>query len=155
MIKKFISPIALSLILISCTEATITDPDSSEIVEIEDEAIIEEEEDDMAIYAKDWEKFKTAVANNDMKGVSAFASSDEVDAETLLMVLSVEPYISALAGTKFEDMKVNNLDEGRAFEFYAEETGVDDEGNEVGSSVTIYFTLGDNGLELDYFIAAG
>jgi len=105
-------------------------------------------------YDKEWEVFKEAILNKDIKGVSAFASSDAIDAEALIMVMDNEVFLQKLKETKYEDLVVNETDVGISIEFHAIETAIDADGNEVGSAITIFFTEGEQFLELDYFFAA-
>ncbi len=116
--------------------------------------VLTEEAKPINSYEKEWETFKKAVLTKDIKGISAFASSDAVDAEALLEALSGENFLDTLKETSFNDLTVTKSEQGESLEFHAEVTGTDDEGNEVGSGVTIYFSKGKH-LELDYFIAAG
>lgn len=129
-----------------------------EATTIEKEDVVEMETPEIESkyqYDKEWEVFKEAILNKDIKGVAAFASSDAVDAEALIVVMDNEVLLQKLRETKYEDLTVNTTDLGVSIEFHAIESTVDEEGNEIGSAITIFFTEGEQFLELDYFVAAG
>lgn len=107
-------------------------------------------------YDKEWDLLKEALLNKDKEGIAAFVkNTDEVDIDMLLMVMDNEPFMNQLKTTTFADLQVEDTDKGVQLSFHAEETGMDDEGNEVGSAITIYFIQGEPSLELVHFIAAG
>jgi len=124
--------------------------------EVEKEIVPEKvEKESKYQYDKEWDIFKEAVINKDIKGVAAFASSDAIDAEFLITVMDNEILLQKLRETKYENLKVNETELGVSLEFYAIETAIDEDGNEVGSAISIFFTEGDQFLELDYFVVAG
>lgn len=150
--------ILLIIVSLSCKNTTEDQPKEKEInkVEQEQKAVVEREEVESNYqYDKEWEVFKEAVINKDIKGVSAFASSDAVDAEFLITVMDNEILLQKLKNTKYEDLEVNETELGVSVEFHAIETTIDEDGNEIGSAITIFFTEGDQFLELDYFVVAG
>lgn len=130
-----------------------------EVVEIEentdDSKTVEEEIISKYKYDKDWDAFKEAVTNEDIQGMSAFAGSDEIDSEDLLMLLSTDYVLEVLKKTTYEDLTAVDQDGEIMLEFSAEETWIDEDGNEVGSAVMLYFSQGDPSLVLEYYIAAG
>lgn len=158
--------ILILITIISCNNSSENVPKETAIHSSEDSTAIEnvEKKDEAPIevvteskyqYDKEWEVFKKAVINKDIKGVSVFASSDAVDAEFLINVMDNEIFHQKLKETKYEDLTVNVTDSGVSIEFHAVETAIDEDGNEVGSAITIYFTEGEQFLELDYFVVAG
>ncbi|MDG1477639.1 MAG: hypothetical protein P8Q14_10870 [Vicingaceae bacterium] len=148
----------LLLAIFSCNNTTkdqSTENDIKKIEKVKDLANKEVETESKYQYDKEWEVFKEAVINKDIKGVAAFASSDAIDAEFLITVMDNEILLQKLRETKYEDLKVNETEQGVSLEFYAIETTIDEDGNEVGSAISIFFTEGDQFLELDYFVVAG
>lgn len=106
-------------------------------------------------YDQDWELIKAAILDKDIPGLGAWAASDEVDSEYLIMGASEEFVIQALKNTTYEDLKVEESGDEVYLVFYAEEIATDDEGNEYGSSFSIYLKQGDPNLLVAYYIAAG
>lgn len=168
--KTILTSLTLGLILMSCgsdvnnevKESIITETAKTEVEEVleivDTEESVDPVEDEIVSrynYDLDWDVFKEAVLNNDIQGVSAFAGSDEVDAETLIMLLSDDFYKEKLKNTSYEDLNTVDQDGEMMLEFSASETGVDEDGNEVGSAVMIYFSQGDPSLVLEYYLAAG
>ena len=95
-------------------------------------------------YAEDWLLFKIAVISKNISKISAFASSDMVDAEELIMYISVnKEFQKILHDTKAIDLK----NDGNSLEFCA----VDSTGAGMDGVLHIFFTKGDKGLELDSF----
>ena len=174
--NTYILALALSAGLFSCSEtpedANSTDTveeNQTETTEDNETAVVETSDSEGAEAAKegdeivsrynyeqDWEVFKTAVINKDIKGVSAFASSDIIDAEMLVDAFQDPDFLSALKKATYEDLKV---DTERGDEvllvFSCLLEGSDDEGNTFESGLYLYFSQGDPSLMLENFIAAG
>jgi len=106
-------------------------------------------------YDKDWEYFKTAVINKDIKSVSAFIISDNIDAEILIQAFSDPVFLSDLKKATYEDLKVDTSGEYVRLVFSTEVEGHDDEGNTYESGLYLYFMQGDPSLMLENFVAAG
>jgi len=106
-------------------------------------------------YDKDWEIFKEAVLNKDISGIGAFAGSDAVDAEEVLLYLSSDYALNVLKKTTYSDLKTVDENGEIYLEFSVIETGTDEDGNEIGSSVKLYFSQGDPSLVLEYYLVAG
>lgn len=106
-------------------------------------------------YDKDWELIKEAILSKDIPGVGNWAASDEVDAEYLIQGASESFVIEALKKTSYKDLKVDSSGDEVYLVFYAEELDKDEEGNEVGTSFSIYLKQGDPSLLVAYYIAAG
>jgi hypothetical protein len=170
--RTIITGLTFSLILLntSCGDAvdvsvdvtpeTISTESGIEVsTEINDTELTENEVKEEIVskynYDLDWEAFKEAVVNKDIQGMSAFAGSDEIDSEELLMLLSAEPYLEAIKNATYEDLKTVDQDGEILLEFSAEESGVDEDGNELESAVMLYFSQGDPSLVLEYYLAAG
>jgi hypothetical protein len=157
----------LLMVIVSCKSTVEEKSSEVEIVQLEispeattleKEVVAEKEAPEIESkyqYDKEWEVFKEAILNKDVKGVAAFASSDAVDAEALIMVMDNEILLQKLRETKYDDLTVSTTDLGASIEFHAIESIIDEEGNEIGSAITIFFTEGEQFLELDYFVAAG
>lgn len=170
MLKKhtYILFLGLSVSLFSCSEAsteTNLDSDSEETTsEIEqdqpeltseDEVISEVEDEAPVQYDASWESFKTAVVNKDIKGVSAFASSDKIDAEFVVQAFSDPEFLALLKKAKYEDLEIDNSSEEEILKFSGYLETSDDEGNIYESGLYLYFTKGETGLLLEDFQAAG
>jgi hypothetical protein len=162
---RFYILLLLLITIVSCENTaieqspeTVQSENSSKVKiveEVPELEFIEPEIESSYHYDDEWEVFKEAIINKDIKGVSAFASSDVIDAEALIMVMDNEIFLKKLKETKYKDLEVNETELGISIEFHAIETAIDENGNEVGSAVTIFFTEGERFLELDYFVAAG
>lgn len=170
MLKKhtYILVLGLTASLFSCSESETTD-NSNPAEAVEDNQIEAEEtnldevemsnEDDVdsrpVSYNQDWEVFKAAVINKDIKGVSAFASSDKVDSEFLVRAFQEPDFLDVLKETNYSDLTVE-LSDGEEVRVYScELKGTDQRGNKYESGLYMYFTQGESGLLLDNFIAAG
>ncbi len=106
-------------------------------------------------YDQDFEVFKTAVINKDIKGVSAFASSDIVDAEFLVQAFEDPDFLADLKKATYDDLTVDTSGDEVLLVFSSSVEGSDDEGNEYESGVYLYFSQGETGLLLENFLAAG
>lgn len=175
--KKSVYTIILGCVILlsSCSEknptSEVTENDSNsttsnEVVETTNEEDLPEEvavetpdnSDEIQSkynYDQDWELIKEAILNKDIQGVGAWAASDEVDSEYLIMGASEEFVIEALKKTSYSDLRVEEGEDEVYLVFYAEELGTDEEGNEVGTSFSIYLKQGDPNLLVEYYIAAG
>jgi hypothetical protein len=90
-------------------------------------------------HVMDWEKVKKAILDKDIPGVGAFASSDAVDSEMLIKSMEKESFTEALASASFADL----VEEDAALIFRAEDAA---------STISIYFTKGESGLALDFYM---
>lgn len=154
--KKTIMIFTISLLSLSCGAETEGKTDKNpEKIEVKSAVNTEKTAEKKADFEKDWERFKTAVLNNDLQGVGAFASSDAIDSENLLLLFSDDTFKKILKDTKFADLKEVTNDSGKYLEFSATVSGSDDEGTIYESGVYLYFTTANNKLELEYYLAAG
>ncbi len=106
-------------------------------------------------FDQDWEIFKTAVLTKDIKGVAAFAGSDEIDSEALLQSLSDPDILKKLESTTYSELTSETQGEFIYLVFSAEISGSDGDGNEYESGIYLYFSQGETSLILDYYLAAG
>ena len=90
-----------------------------------------------------------------MERIKYKADEDKVKADDLTWMISDPNLIKALKATKYEDLKSEEQNGEQVLTFYYEETGTDDEGNEVGMSISIYLHQGDPNLKIWYVLAAG
>lgn len=163
--KLFTSIFVLAVALSSCAESeekeqdsnSETHPETVEVTEPEviETEIIENEVQSKYAYDKDWEMIKEAIVNQDITGLGAWAGSDEFDSELFIGMAQEDWVLEALKNTSYDDLRVEDMEDGVYLVFYAEIVGVDDEGNEYGSSMTLYMSQGDPSLAVEYFIAAG
>ena len=169
MLKKrtYILILGVTASLFSCSEAS-TESDPTVEIETPKEAVIEQTDsenpetitEDEAIssryhYDEDWEVFKTAVINKDIKGVSAFASSDNIDAEILIDAFKDPDFLAALKKATYDDLEVDSSGDDVFLVFSCAIEGSDEEGNVYESGLYLYFTQGETGLLLENFLAAG
>ena len=173
MIKKVTTVLALSLILASCGQnkeeeikqeskketeapAKVKEEDRVEKKEIKEQLKQPEQEvQSRYAYDQDWEAIKTAILNKDLKGVAAFSGSDAVDAEMLIMFFEESKLAEQLKASTYDDLTVDTQGEEVTLQFTAHETGVNDEGHEVGSAITIVLIQGEPNLEIVNVLAAG
>ncbi|MBL4705024.1 MAG: hypothetical protein JKY54_10910 [Flavobacteriales bacterium] len=106
-------------------------------------------------YDEDWERFKTALINKDIPGVSAFASSDAIDAEMIVNAFTDSNFLKQLEAATYTDLVANTKGEEVILEFSASFSISDEEGNEYESALFLYFSQGETGLLLENFLAAG
>jgi len=106
-------------------------------------------------YDEDWDRFKEAVISKNIQGVSAFASSDAIDAELLVDAFSDSDFLEQLRVATYDDLTTDIEGEEVLLVFSATMSGSDEEGNEYESGVYLYFSQGENSLLLENFLAAG
>jgi hypothetical protein len=106
-------------------------------------------------YEQDWELFKEAIIAKDIQKVAAYFESDNLDAEQVIFSFHEDYVLPKFKSSTLNDLKTENIEGLEYLVFYAEITGLDDEGYEVGSSYSFYFSKGEKGLQLVYYIAAG
>lgn len=135
-------------------EQTKTDDATSENEEVDPKSVEEEIQSKYA-YDQDWEMIKEAIINQDIPGLGAWAGSDAFDSELFIGMAQEDWVMEALKNTTYDDLLVEDMEDGVYLVFYAEITGVDDEGTEYGSSISLYMSQGDPSLLVEYFIAAG
>lgn len=157
------------LILASCSESadTTEDFDVQETIsqgdsDISSEAPVETEnqtteEVQTPDYAGDWEKFKTAVINQDLKAVSAFIGDNEkgVDINMMLEAFADPDFQKQLKDASFEDLEMEQEGDMNLWVFSSLVEGDDGEGNTFESGLYLYLTEQDHGLMLEDFLAAG
>lgn len=106
-------------------------------------------------YDEDWEVFKTAVINKDVKAVQAFAGSDIVDALPIIEAFSDPDFLAILRKSTYNDLKADTNGEEVLLVFSAAVESDDGEGNIFESGLLLYFSQGEMGLILENFLAAG
>lgn len=106
-------------------------------------------------YEADWERFKKAVFNEDIQGISSFANNDGIDAESLLMTLKADFVLDALKNTSWDDLETQITEEGDVYIVFTASVTEEHEGDTYESAIMLYFVQGDPNLELEYYIAAG
>lgn len=162
--KIVLTLFTISLGLHSCAESDGNnhEGESSEAATVSNDDVITDETDQPEeeivskyAYDKDWEMIKEAIINKDIPGLGAWAGSDAFDAEMFIGMAQEDWVMDALKATSYDDLKTEEMEDGVYLVFYAEITGMDDEGNEYGSSITLYMSQGDPNLMVEYFIAAG
>lgn len=145
---------SLSILIQACGSETTTEVTTPETKK--DTAVaIEEVISPVDSYAADWETFKQAVLNKDIPGMSAFASSDAIDSESLLASMSEDYILEALENTAYEDLTMNEAEGVMTVIFEVSIEGTDDEGATVGSGITLYFSQDAGRLLLDTYIVGG
>jgi hypothetical protein len=143
--------------VVSCNESKTStaeptpNADTTQTVAIVDSTQITAE----SPYAADWENFKSALLAKDVQKVAAFFQSDNLDAEQVIQAFHEDFVLPVLQKTTFADLRKEEMDGQHYLLFYAEITGTDEEGAEVGSSYSFYFQETEKGLQLVYYIAAG
>jgi len=108
-------------------------------------------------YAGDWEKFKMAVINKDVKAVSAYIGNEEkgVDIDMMLEAFADPDFQKQLKDASFEDLELEQEGDMNLWVFSSLIEGDDGEGNTFESGLYLYFTEQDHGLMLEDFLAAG
>lgn len=106
-------------------------------------------------YDQDWEMIKEALISQDANKIKDWIHEDKVKADDLTWMFSDPNLIKAMKATKYKDLKTEEQNGEMVLTFYYEETGTDDEGNEVGMSISLYLHQGDPNLKIWYVIAAG
>ena len=172
MLKQLLPLLLISFIVLnSCSDASeatekaekkesVTEQEESspipEIDEVETpESNTENEISSRYHYDEDWEAFKTAVINKDVKAVQAFAGSDNVDALPIIEAFSDPDFLVILKKSTYDDLLANTDGYEVLLVFSAEFESDDEEGNIFESGLYLYFSQGEMGLALENFLAAG
>jgi len=158
--KAFLSLMILGLFSCKNDATEISKTNTTIEVEIDKESVVDTEIETENVeskyhYDQDWELFKTAILTRDIKGISAFASSDNIDSEALLNSISDESFLKILNTTTYNDLTVEEQGDYTFLVFKAETKETDNDGNEFESGIYIYFTQGETSLLLDYYLVAG
>jgi hypothetical protein len=109
---------------------------------------------DYVDYAGEWAAFQSAMAKKDLDHINAFIQVESLTAQNLMDMCPPEFYPD-LARTAYADLKETDYDGIGVKEYSYQETGVDEEGNEVGMGLFFYFQEKEEGLRLVGFLAAG
>jgi hypothetical protein len=104
-------------------------------------------------YSDDWGAFKSAIVNKNLDGMKMYIQGD-IDPQNLLDMLSPES-LTDMENTKYDQLKNSDYNGKKVKEWSFEESGVDDEGNEVGSGLFYYLEEQKEGLRLIGILAAG
>ena len=136
-------------------ESSVTSKDTVTAV-IEDEALVNENEIVSKYnYDKDWELIKKAILAKDFQELSAWARTDEFDAEMFIEMAQEDYFVEALKKTTYNDLRVEEMNGEMYLIFNASVTEIGEDGTEYGSGIALYLYQGDPSLMLEYFIAAG
>jgi hypothetical protein len=175
MLKQLLTLLLISFIVLnSCTDASeasekapkkesvLDEEKSNPIPEIDkvDEVETPESNTENEIssryhYDEDWEAFKTAIINKDVKAVQAFAGSDSVDAVPIIEAFSDPDFLAILKKRTYDDLEAETDGDEVLLVFSAVFEGDDGEGNIFASGLYLYFSQGHSGLVLENFLAAG
>lgn len=104
-------------------------------------------------YSDDWGAFKSAIINKNLDGMKMYIQGD-IDPQNLLDMLSPES-LSDMENTKYAQLKDSDYNGKKVKEWSYEESGVDEDGNEVGSGLFYYLEEQKEGLRLIGILAAG
>ena len=160
------APILLATLLISCASKTVGSKEASEQkvetvekTEIEKPKTVEPAEKEAVQskynYDKDWEIIKTQIVAKNQSEVSDWIRGSKLSAEDVLMIFSDPNVLKALKNTSYKDLKTETIDGEVYLKFYYEETAINEDGDEVGMSVTMYMFQGDPNFQIDDILAAG
>lgn len=105
-------------------------------------------------YDKDWEIIKTAIIKKDIEGIKDWLNP-EVDAENFIETCQSDFFLKAIKKAKYEDLKVVEKDGETFLVFSASETGVAEDGQEIGSAIEINMLQGEPSLKIESMNAAG
>ncbi len=150
--------ISLLAVAVSCGESeSLTSPDTSnsavlDSIETEVQGEILEKSLD---YGQDWDRFKRAAKSKDRNELALLSTEQINDFEGLSFLLSELHVMRGLDETSFDDLELVEMDGKSYLQFSAEEIGMDEEGYEVGTSLTLLFLKTAEGLRLDQYLAAG
>ena len=164
--KQFFLITGALLFLSACSETSEEHQESPKenileaiVAEIQDALPTELETEEKAAsryhYDEDFEVFKTAVINKDIRGVSAFASSDNIDAEIIIEAFSDPDFLKQLTAATYHDLTTDTSGDDVLLVFSASMEGDDGEGNIFESGLYIYFSQGETSLLLENFLTAG
>lgn len=104
-------------------------------------------------YSDDWGAFKSAIINKNLDGMKMYMQAD-IDAQNLLDMMSPEA-LTDMEDTKYDQLKNSDYNGKKVKEWDFQESGVDEDGNEVGSGLFYYFEEQKEGLRLIGILAAG
>jgi len=120
----------------------------------EPEPVVDEVVEAATIYEQGFDTFKEAVKNKDIQGVSAFASSDAIDAEEVLMYFGDQEFMDKLMSMTYADLRTEESDAGVSMVCSVNVSGETD-GEVFESAVILYFSEAETGLLLDMVMTAG
>jgi hypothetical protein len=161
--KKTLIAIPVIALMIGCGSVEITEAPTSNAVDPtdtieqtidEEEPAVEEVVETQSIYEQGFDTFKEAIKNKDIQGVSAFASSDAIDAEEVLMYFGDQEFMDKLMSMTYADLRTEESDAGQSMVCSVNVSGETD-GEVFESAIVLYFTEGESSLELDMVMAAG
>ena len=159
MLIKTLSIVSLSLLIVSCGDQSEAIENSLDEVVNEMEEDLEEEISDEVLevsqYEIDWESLKEAISKGDVDAINSMVSGDEFDVDMFLMVMHDLVLFGKMKATAFFELSTTDVNGTDQLEFSAEESSIDEDGNEVGSAIMIYLSKGETNLKLDSFVAAG
>jgi len=106
-------------------------------------------------YAQDWERFKQAAKTKNPSDLAELCTNQITDFEGLSFLLTELYILRALDETPYDKLQKIELEGKSYLQFYAEESGLDNEGYAFRTSVTLLFLATDKGLLLDQYFAVG
>ncbi len=104
-------------------------------------------------FADDWGAFRSAVVNKSVEGMAMYVIAD-IDPQNLLDMMGPEA-ITDMQNTEYKQLKDSDYNGKKVKEWDFQESGVDEDGNEVGSGLFYYFEEQKEGLRLIGILAAG
>jgi hypothetical protein len=104
-------------------------------------------------YSDDWMAFKSAVINKNIDGMKMYMQSD-IDPQNILDMMDAEA-IADMENTSYQQLKVSDYNGKAVKEWDYQVSGVDEEGNEVGSGLFFYMEEQKEGLKMIGILAAG
>lgn len=104
-------------------------------------------------YSDDWGAFKSAVINKNIDGMKMYIKGD-TDPQNLLDMMDADA-VADMENTTYKQLKDTDYNGIKVKEWSYEVSGVDEEGNEVGSGLFYYFEEQKEGLRLIGILAAG
>lgn len=106
-------------------------------------------------YEADFDAFKEAVIDKDKETIDFMNQAEGTDADLILLYFEDPELMAQLKNANYEDLEVGDFNGVVALILKAYVTGEDEEGNETGSGVSLFFEESGSGLKLIYVFAAG
>ena len=142
--------------LVGCNSATTTTTEAAAKDSVASAAVSSADvghEGTYVDYSDDWMAFKSAVINKNIDGMKKYMESD-IDAQNILDMMNAKA-IEDMENTSYDQLKVSDYNGKAVKEWDFQESGVDEEGNEVGSGLFFYMEEQKEGLKMIGLLAAG
>jgi hypothetical protein len=104
-------------------------------------------------YSDDWGAFKSAIINKNLDGMKMYMEND-LDPQNLLDMMAPEA-LTDMENTSYKQLKDSDYNGKKVKEWDFQESGVDEDGNEVGTGLFYYLEEQKEGLRLIGILAAG